>query len=141
MLMIAITMFSIPINAYDIPEEYYYISGYDSNLGNITIYIPYDDEIVFSLTDEGQPVLISSTNVTGYLSNTEDYTINFRPYYVGRYRQSYNYDYVNLNLSNIEYNIKVVDNNKFYLDQHKDIMFIAVLSVIGGVVCLIYMKR
>lgn len=143
MIIVGITI-NNPVYAYDIPQSACYIHGDDINLGEIYIYIPCVETTKFSMTSDNQPVLVSSSNVTGYLSTTEDYTINFRPYYFGRYREgSYTSDYTDLFFSVIydDTNVNLFTDSDQYISKYKNTILISSLVFVGVILCLIYMRR
>lgn len=134
---------SIKVNAYDIPPEACYFHVQDRSLGNVYIYVPCNQASNFALTEDDQIVNVGSSAVTGYLSTTDDYTINFRTFYVGRYRNGNNVNYIDLNITQIyeDTNIRFYDKNNLFIDLNYDVIFLSGLILIGGVLCLIYMKR
>lgn len=132
------------IKAYDIPPEACYFHIDDKSLGELYIYVPCNQATNFALTDDDQIVNVGSSAVTGYLSTTDAYTINFRSYYVGRYRiGNYSSDYTNLNITKIydDTNIRFYDKSNLFIDLNYDVIFLTAICFVGGVLCLIYMKR
>lgn len=132
------------VKAYDIPPEACYFHINDRSLGNVYIYVPCNQAKNFALTDDNQIVNVGSSAITGYLSTTDEYTINFRSYYVGRYRiGSYSSDYTNLNILEIydDTNIRFYDKSNLFIDLNYDTIFLTGICFVGGVLCLIYMKR
>lgn len=131
------------VSAYDIPSSACYIHANDSRLGEVYIYVPCNESSKFSYYQDNQLVLVSSSSVTGYLNITDDYTVNFRPYYLGRYRTSSSNSYINLNFTKIydDTNVNLFTDSDQYISKYKNIILISSLVFLGGVLCLIYMKR
>lgn len=133
------------VKAYDIPPEACYFHIDDKSLGNnIYIYVPCNQAKNFALTEDDQIVNVGSSAITGYLSTTDEYTISFRSYYVGRYRVgNYSSDYTDLNITKIydDTNIRFYDKSNLFIDLNYDTIFLTGIVFVGGVLCLIYMKR
>ena len=71
-------IFTSSVSAYTIPEGAIYINAYDMSLGDITIYLPYNESYYFSRYHENI-INISNSNVTGYFTyNNQDYTVTIR---------------------------------------------------------------
>lgn len=128
-------IFTSSVSAYTIPEAAIYINGYDMTLGDITIYLPYNENYYFSKYQENI-INISNSNVTGYFTyNNQDYTVTFQPYQFGRYRLNNTSNYSYLDFAELkDYNLQLVDSNQIsFLNKYKPIIVIIILL---GVVAL-----
>lgn len=131
-VMLAILMLAIsPISAYTVPDDYLYVNVTDSKLGDITIYLPVNQDIKFSSRVNTDIINVGSSNVTGYFTyNGNDYTITFQPYQLGRYRFGNNYDYEYLDIISIgNRNLEFYSDDFSYFNQNFN-MIILVLSFV-----------
>lgn len=120
----------------------WFVTGTDSRLGTITIYIPADvDQSSFGVDSSGRLVYVGSDSFTAYLSGVRNNRVNFSSWSTGTYSDgsgSY-YDSYDLSLVPSSTNLLISDS-LIPLYSVSDFLPYLVL-LIGGVLLLCFMKR
>lgn len=119
-----------------------WISGYDSNLGNITLYFPANYKTGYwGIDSNGYLYNISSSSLSGYLDGVYNNSVSAPAFSYPRYRESgsSSYNYINIYL-------KPENSNMHIATEHMPLYDVSdfqpyILFLIGGALFLCFMKR
>lgn len=119
-----------------------WISGYDSNLGNVTLYFPANYKTGYwGIDSNGYLYNITSSTLSGYLDGVYNNSVQAPAFSYPRYREydSSGYSYVNLYLKPENSNMHIATEHMPLYDLNEFTPYI--LCLIGGALFLCFMKR
>lgn len=119
-----------------------WVSGYDSNLGDITIYFPLScKEDTWGVDSNGYLYNISSGSVSGYLSGVYNNAVSASGFSYPRYRESSgsSYTYVDLHLRPVNSNMEIAITMEPAQNVSQLMPYVYVVML--GVIIVCFMKR
>lgn len=118
-----------------------WISGYDSNLGDIVVYFPIDRRNgTWGVDDNGYLINVSSSSISGYLSGVYNNSVSASGFSYPRYRtSSSSYDYVTLYLKPENSNMHIAVDNEPFLTFDEVASYFSIFALGGVLLCC--MKR
>ncbi len=131
-------------SAYSVPAESYYAKLSTRELGNITLYVPYNMGRYFTTESNGSGLISTySSTITcwGVNVNGTQYDIRFTYSTNPQYRQN-NYSYEDLTITGIvESNIPLLSDTDFTLFSQTTIVNMMMLLVGGSILLFTMIKR
>lgn len=119
-----------------------WITGYDSNLGEVTLYFPISYQSGYwGVDSNGYLYNVSSSSMSGYLDGVYNNSISAPGFSYPRYREysGSGYQYVNLHLTPSNSNMQIATGNTPLYSAADYLPYIVLLM--GGVLLLCFMKR
>lgn len=117
-----------------------WITGTDSNLGTVTLYLPISYKSGYlGLDANGYLFNVSSSSLSGYLDGVYNNSVTFSGFSYPRYRTSNSYDYTTLYLQPENSNMEIATTSAPRYSVSDLVPY--VLVFIGGVIVLCFMKR
>ena len=120
----------------------WFVTGSDSRLGPVTLYIPADvDQSLFGVDSSGRLVYVGSDSFSAYLSGVRNNRVNFSAWSSGTYSDgtgSY-YDSYTLSLVPISTNLLISDSLNSLYDIFDYLPYFIVL--LGGALLVCFMRR
>lgn len=138
---------ALPVIGTDAPSNpaFYgscWVTGYDSNLGNVTIYFPLSaKEDVWGLDPNGYLYNITSSSVSGYLSGVYNNSVSASGFSYPRYREGSGagYSYIDLHLIPSDSNMEIA--TAMEPAQTASQLFPYIYIGLLGVIVVCFMKR
>ena len=120
----------------------WFVTGTDSRLGPVTIYIPADIENrSFGLDASGRLVYVGSDSFTAYLSGVRNNRVNFSSWSTGSYSDGSGSSYDSYNLSLVPSDTNLVLSDSLNPSYSVADLFPYLVLLVGGVLSLCFMKR
>ena len=120
----------------------WFVTGTDSRLGSVTIYIPADIENrSFGLDASGRLVYVGSDSFTAYLSGVRNNRVNFSSWSTGSYSDGSGSSYDSYNLSLVPSDTNLVLSDSLNPSYSVADLFPYLVLLVGGVLSLCFMKR
>lgn len=118
-----------------------WISGHDSNLGDIVVYFPIDRrDGTWGVDDNGYLINVSSSSISGYLAGVYNNSVSASGFSYPRYRtSSSSYDYVTLYLKPENSNMHIAVDNEPFLTFDEVSSYFTIFALGGVLLCC--MKR
>jgi len=119
-----------------------WVSGYDSNLGNVTIYFPLSAKNdTWGVDGNGYLYNITSGSVSGYLSGVYNNSVSASGFAYPRYREGSgaNYSYIDLHLIPSDSNMEIATSLEPAQNVTQLLPYVYV--VLLGVIIVCFMKR
>ena len=120
----------------------WFVTGTDSRLGSVTIYIPADIENrSLGLDASGRLVYVGSDSFTAYLSGVRNNRVNFSSWSTGSYSDGSGSSYDSYNLSLVPSDTNLVLSDSLNPSYSVADLFPYLVLLVGGVLSLCFMKR
>lgn len=117
-----------------------WVSGYDSSLGDITIYFPIDTQIGhWGVDANGYLYNITSGSISGYLSGVYNNSVSASAFSYPRYRTSSSASYTTLYLTPENSNMDIATTNVPRVPVSQALPYVTIFLL--GVILLCFMKR
>lgn len=117
-----------------------WVSGYDSSLGNVTIYFPIDTKTDhWGVDSSGYLYNVSSSSISGYLSGVYNNSVSASGFSYPRYRTSSSTSYTTLYLTPVNSNIDIATTNVPRVPVSQALPYVTIFLL--GVIWLCCMKR
>lgn len=120
----------------------WFVTGYDSRLGTITIYIPAEvDPSYFGIDSDGYLVYVGRTAISGYLDDVRNNNVSFTSFGTGRYSRlsGSSYDSYDLHLVPTSTNLQIWDSMRSIYDVSDYLPYFVLL--LGGALLVCFMRR
>ena len=120
----------------------WFVSGTDSRLGTVTIYIPADiEKDSFGLDASGRLVYVGSDSFTAYLSGVLNNRLSFSAWSTGSYSDGSGSHYDTYDLSLVPSDTNLVISDSLNPSYSVSDLFPYLVLLVGGVLFLCFMKR
>lgn len=120
----------------------WFVTGADSRLGTVTIYIPADiEKDSFGLDASGRLVYLGSDSFSAYLSGVRNNRVNFSTWSTGSYSDGSGSYYDSYDLSLVPSDTNLVISDSLNPSYSVADLFPYLMLLVGGVLFLCFMRR
>ncbi len=120
----------------------WFVTGADSRLGTVTLYIPSDiEKDSFGLDASGRLVYVGSDSFSAYLSGVRNNRVNFSTWSTGSYSDGSGSYYDSYDLSLVPSDTNLVISDSLNPSYSVADLFPYLMLLVGGVLFLCFMRR